>query len=458
MRGGARGQLAIFVLVGLGLLLIFIILLVIRNSLSKNANDNQPETRQVQLARQYVDGCIDSVSEEAFKTLGRQGGLILKSQNGLVPNDNSLMAQTNATDGTWRNVSYGLINDSGSKLRPLFPHEFIAQYAIPAWTFDPRAEYPYPWPSIPYEEIYNPPDYLLKDYLIDKADGPFGQYALPPLCDVLGPNHASAATVSCELYLYNNPTDVRQSVHLSIQQSLAAAITSGLVNCIQEEELGKLLGADMPVREPNVSVIFTMSETLVDVRYEPPLSAATPGGALALNGFSRRYPLRLLPIFRYSFQLLKRASKDPSFLLDAPTSYTGIPGYDGYIVSATRLSNSIPVNSFLVSVLDPASLVDGESFVLQFLVQNRRPVLGIVLPGDANNGNLRVCSYDPDGDKAQVAAYQIATSPIGNFTFLGGDRPTCGTITGAPTSGRVNVTAVDFGGSGLPDWQVVQLP
>ena len=84
-----RGQITIYVLVGLGILLLFIILLFVRKAFTTTNEPGIVETHESQRLKEYVEQCVDLVSEQGFLQLGNQGGLLFESQRRFSPKGSS---------------------------------------------------------------------------------------------------------------------------------------------------------------------------------------------------------------------------------------------------------------------------------------------------------------------------------------------------------------------------------
>ena len=436
MRGG-RGQVTAFFLIGLAVLLVFIIILLLRSVILARSVPN-PETLGQQydaaLVKGYVESCLDLAADDGFARLGRQGGLLFRSQDGLSPESGRLSLQVHAVDASGRataeqvTLAFGLINDSGFPFHPQFP----------ATT---GTEYTYPFPGVSLAEIA----VRGQPWAGPQYDGAFGQYSLPPLCDPQGANNDSGS-FRCPTPLFALPGQV------STQQSLESFIGANVKGCIDPAELSSRLGAEVTMGQPNVTVTFTRRETLVTL--DLPLTFTAESGALKLSSFSRRYPARLEQLSWYALNLLKHASKDPYFRINDSGNYSAIPGYDGFVVTQQNLSPAATLGQrrdlLLVTIVDPGSKVGKSVWFFQFLLQDRAPVLDHL--EDAAAGPVTITALDPDGD----ALVATITGPDGILVAQlplspNPDQTESATLS-LTTPGSYNVSVVDP--AGLADRQL----
>jgi hypothetical protein len=82
--------------------------------------------------------------------------------------------------------------------------------------------------------------------------------------------------------------------------------------------------------------------------------------------------------------------------------YQAIGGYDQFQVQQTRQApNPEAEDSYVVSILDPLSSIDGTPAELQLLVENRPPVLGYIGASDGPHDAttpLSITAIDPEGE------------------------------------------------------------
>lgn len=454
MRGG-RGQITAFFLIGLAVLFVFIIILFLRQAiLSRNAVHPMTLGQPYDATRiqGYVESCIDLVANDAFQKLGQQGGLLYASQGGLTSNDDHLSLNVSVLDSNGNptqqhvRVAIGLINDSGFPFHPPFATEFVPSHNLPSWDYNGTAENPYPWPDTTLEDLtsVSSPLSTWNDF---ESDGAFGQYALPPLCDPLGPNNGSTGALRCPTPLF--PVPVSRN---STQASLAVFLAAGVKQCIDPAALSTQLGAAVIIGTPNVTVTFTSSETLVTLNL--PLRFTAEEGALKLNTFTRQYPVRVEQLAWFTYNLLKQASKDPHFRINDSADDHTVVGYDDFVVTQQSLSNATVAGRkdlFLVTIADPLSKVNHATWFFHILVQDRAPILNPLPNGLA--GLVTVRALDPDGDTL-VANITNAAGSVAVQSLLPAANQTMN-CTFILLPGTYNISVMDP--AGLSDWQIFTL-
>jgi hypothetical protein len=450
MRGG-RGQITAFFLIGLAVLLVFIIILLLRSVILARSTPNPGSPGQeydAALVKGYVESCLDLAADDGFAKLGRQGGLLFQSQGGLSPETGRLSLPVHAVDASGRataeqvTLAFGLVNDSGFPFHPPFP-------------VSNGTEYTYPFPGVSLANI----GMRAQPWAGLQYDGAFGQYSLPPLCNLLGANNGSGS-FRCPTLLFALPGQV------SAQQSLESFIGVKVKGCIDPAELSSRLGAEVTMGQPNVTVTFTRGETLVSL--DLPLRFTAEGGALRLSSFSRRYPARLEQLSWYVLNLIKRASKDPYFRLNDSANYSRVAGYDGFVVTQQNLSPAATLGQrrdlLLVTIADPGSRVGKSVWFFQFLLQARPPVLDRIDNVNlvtASSADVAFAALAPDGDEVigNIAKYDDASRSWGTPSLpqliLGTDERTWhGTATLAKGMYNASVTSLS---SGLSDWQIFRV-
>ncbi len=453
MRGGPRAQVTAFFLVGLAVLLVLLLVFLLRNALlARNPVARIGEAHDVQAIREYVGGCIDLATEDAVTTAMRQGGELSPAQGdaarpGLDAEVRPTLAQ-GVVSPVGINVSFGLVATRDWPFRPPLPGSYPASVR--------GTQDPYPFPDIALTTLAAR---IAAYWSAPLADGPFGQYALPPLCDPLGPNSLNAsvnrADARCPSYLFPLH-DVK-----SLQEGLGAAIAAATKRCVVPARLEELLGSRVAVGAAAGNVTFTPTESIVDVTLPLTFSGE---GTYEAHEFTRRYPLRILPLWNFAFNLLKNASKDAAFRLNDSADYERMRGYDRFGVSVQRVPAAQAdgrTDLFLVLITDPTSRLGNDALFLQFLVQDRAPVLDAYPDMTLPPGQrvLTVDATDPDGDPLEAT---LALSPQGQGAMreipsVSGQPPLTITIPAGQADGPYTANLSVTDPAGRSDWQAFTL-
>lgn len=439
-----RGQVTLFVIIGLILLITLLFLFLLRGAIMDAFEPRGTSAYDTALVEGYVGSCIDLVTEEGVALLAEHGGVIYEEYGGLHTKDARTLEEQNIFPNSlertfnpafdWplyslengdrpggtsqapaphQHVSFGLVRKSGASFGP---PEDCRPCASCAGTCDNRLEAPdYPWPNDGWSSLADlqGPSSPLSEYIrrataVDrKSDGPYGEYALPMLCDPNGPNRNT---------LENRNLRCREIDHIpgrvhgpSIQRGLKAYIDLKLTECIDEDRLSQSLGASVTRGAPNASVILTANRLTVALQL--PLIFAQDSST-RLGEFTRSFDIRLHTLYSFIYFLLEEAAKDPTARIDDPDFYSGVREWDGFIVNQRRLPFAAGHRNdlIMVTVTDQYSSVQRNALNFRFLIENRPPIL------EPLNGELSLLPYenepfpwvvpinalDPDGDRVDV--------------------------------------------------------
>lgn len=418
----ARGQITGFVLIGLALLLVLFLLLAVRNSLR---GDSLPDGFEYKVVKGYVEGCVDVVVAERLRLLGAQGGHLLSFQGGLTRNDDPFLLNETAPP---RYLGVGLASATEYPFRP--PRGAIEFTGRGIASADQE---PYPWPDAPFTVLHH----RLSDWSsCDLCDGPYGQLALPPVCERNGSNTVNGP-MRCDPSLFPTGRPNSSAPHPSIQASLAAAISRGVSTCLDAPALATLLGEDVLLTVNGAAVTFTPEDILVMVN----LSLRTGGERRsAMDSFEKRYPVRVYSLFRYLHRLVLTMTKEhpaasSSESCNLSRLVAAVPGYDGFVVTFIEMTGGR-----LWTVTDQKSRIEMNPWSVQFFVADRRPVLDNI--SAAATGSLTVQAWDPDCHDLVVNAM----NSTGTVTLSSGP------IT---LRGPYNFSVVSTKNASLSDWQHV---
>ncbi len=410
---GVRGQVTAFVLIGLALLIVLLILLLLRAAL---LSQHQPLTgEQQKQVRQSVAQCLDLVTTDALQKLASQGGRLYESQDGLTPDATPFAvmvkeATANGAGAAATRVGFALINDSGVPVRP--PTISFFNTHSSNYGFDPSLENPYPWPGLSLDELTldatRQQTSPLHPWALPGVDGPYGQLVLPGLCQLGGVNGLLSSEYRCPPSLFPNPL-LKQP---SVQESLDRFITSRITRCLDIDTLATKLGTEVTAEAPNATVSFTPTETVVTLSW--PLRFSNAEGSTQFFTFTRRYPVRLVPLFAFARELFSRASKDPYFRLNDSTEYNTLRHQDGFSVRQERLASDRAggrADLFLVTITDAKSILEGGAYSASFLLQDRRPILDVIQSPYTLTPFLSFEALDPDGDALTATVNPLGSSP-----------------------------------------------
>ena len=343
---GERGQITLFVIVGI--LLLFIIGLFFL--LLQNTTPEQPDNDGITEALNNIVGsCIDVIVEEELEILGRTGAL---------PQEGDFPYAFVGDDTTQRPILYGITRN-----RDVPGNAELLPYALPVPD--------YPHPSTSLENATRDP--TTGRMFLPFQHGFFGDVNFPPPCALEGPN-APGSERACTYYPGRPPGTPAVT---STQEALANRILQRVQACATPDQIERTLGVEVFLEgTPDAQVTFTYTNTLVEIMY--PLSIE---GETDVHSISRQYPIRYLSIVQFARDLALQDTRDIHFEL---SDYKELPSYrPGFTVSKSLvevtpqrvLSDPLDTIAYLVTITDTASKVDGLTYTFSFLVEDRPPML-----------------------------------------------------------------------------------
>lgn len=318
----------------------------------------QQRMRQVavQPVKDYIQNCLDLVTMAGLEIIGKQGGVIYKSQGGLTPDVNVV------EDLGKRYVEYGGYNVSYLIQKPA-QDIGVLYFASP-----PN----YPWPSFPY--VLNKTD---KSVMKTLYTGYFGRSFLPPLFKP-GEN--------------------------SIQEQLESYISHNLPKCVDWKTFANQ-GLSIDAGKPNITVMIAENKTQIETEkfftvladWEVNITDLTTGGNTTLREFSLSYPVHLAKFYLFIQGIILGEINDASFNPLASGTYA-TPVYvekDVFKNPETKETDDI------IIVQDTESMLRGRPLEFWILRGNRYPALVWI-----NQTSLDKYRFYPMGrckDKASIS-------------------------------------------------------
>ncbi|MBI4146499.1 hypothetical protein HY489_04130 [Candidatus Woesearchaeota archaeon] len=313
-----RGQVTVFILIGILVVIAFGITLYAGSSLQKKEFSQGSEQAGVQQLQDYVQTCLNLAVGEALSLLGKQGGFLYDSQGGLLQQGSVAFAKFPGSSGVL-DVPYLVVPPVGD-LGGVF--------------------------------VSNPPGYPFDSFPFSPEDGSlfftgyYGVSKLAPLYKVTASGEPVAG---------------------SVQQSLEAFIGKKTAVCADFREF-EAKGFDVVSGSGVLSLVFAqrqeqfVGEQYVTVELLWPLEVSTPGKEkVLLKDFATRVNVRLATMYYFVKSLVDGDVTDVSF---APSSSGNI--------KVER--QSFGEDSVLV-VRDEQSSLQNRPFEFVVLRKNRIPAL-----------------------------------------------------------------------------------
>jgi hypothetical protein len=328
----SRAQLSVMIIIGL----VIVILVGIGYYIVGVDKEFRSESglKQAQLApeivrpvEQFTDGCFRVAVTEALRTLGQQGGVLYRSQGGLV-DDTSVVERREVLTVEGTRVWYGLHRPEG-QVGDLY--------------FATAPDYP--WQTFPMLAVNN-------EGVVDRIEDFRGFYGFERLPSLNGTIPSPALP--------------------SIEEMLSAAIATNVQACLDWSRL------DVPVNvtsgEPRVDVLINSEDTTFILNAS--IVIETPVGRSMLRFSSFRTPVRLARLYDAVKLVLGLDGNDISMSIDSID--TGMIAHTTVPMPGT--------NDDLIVFIDNTGKLEGTPYEFVTARQSRLPALAFIEdPGDSIN-------------------------------------------------------------------------
>ncbi len=303
-----RGQITLVLIIVVGLLILFFFLFSVRNKFI-NKPDKAVEDKAVAV-RTFVEECLYKSALNGLNLIGRQGGVIYKSQGGLTSdyfrNGNYSIHYNNY------DVLFSILAGGVAYGRSCSPKDI----GKPRYKFDACPSISFPFKGLRDPEI----SFKETDSDVPPIDNIrlFNRLVLPGLYPKEG------VYVDKEMQETNELAGARNKIF----NSFAHFIKINISGCLNYSKLKK---RDYLVMESgNISVEPVFAEDFTQVNLNMPLTVKNlaTGHIIHLNKFTARVPVRFGKIYKYVRDILYREAKDFNFNLTNVTKKE----YDGIIM------------------------------------------------------------------------------------------------------------------------------
>ena len=348
-----RGQLTIFIILGIVLLFAFGFLFFVRNVFFEAKIEEQTQEKLQNVFRSesfktYTSSCLDEVSKDAVLLIGKQGGNIYEEQGGIMQKEKIMPIQDKNKNIS---VSYGIT------WNPLEPDFF------PPGSFTTLPEYP--------RQI----NIFLQTY--------FGNNNLPYLCQPEGPNQETQGDIKRETCTFLDPFVKPGYGPDSIQEQLSLYIADKLDDCINLTDIPGL--GEIVVEEGNydVEVIFGKEDVMINAKI--PLVVSIEGETLTQKAeFSSIVDVRLKKVYELAHAIVENDRKWLSFDKKSENFTKKLEAL-GKLQPGFNIDLSCPFCSYgdfvgfnfddLIKITDAKSKIGKENFIFMFVIENRFPAL-----------------------------------------------------------------------------------
>ncbi len=398
-----RGQVTIFMILGIVLLIAFGFLFFIRNVLFQAEVEANTQSKikgifESATFESYASSCLFETSKGAILLIGRQGGNIYESQGGMVPQGDILPIEN-------VNISYGIIWDPQN---PDYDLPDVYSVLLPTY---PRLD-----DNIMYRGYY-------------------GNNNLPYICQVDGPNQLPGTDikrVTCLATDRESDSTYKEGYGPdSIQEQLSYYIAKKIKECMNLSEIPELRGFEIEEGDYDVSIILGEDDVVVEATI--PVFANDGSDVVKEEArFSTTLDIRLKKVYGLAYKIVEEDRRrlsiikndtegsdylislsrgtspalKPGFVLDISCPYCGHEDDLGYNYDD------------LIKITDTESKIERDDFVFMFAVENRIPALdklpdetlqntytdpilvdyNIVVGSENRKIYFKTQGYDPDED------------------------------------------------------------
>jgi hypothetical protein len=379
---GRKGQISLFVIIGIILLIIFALLFSIRKNVEKanSLPDSKKIISELQTGalKDYVTNCIVKTGSEAIEKLGANGGFIYDFEGGKVPFYN-LSSRTD-----YLNYSYG-------------SQTYFVAYALNKNKYCPEVSYAipdYPRASTPFSSLssfYNSNAECSFNHAGADYDGFFGQINLTKLC-------YSAKDSGCERFAKG------AVLGLSFQRQIEDYLVTKLPICVNFSIFSQKLKADVVAQSaPGAEVNIHDAEVLFFVKYPVKVTFENSEPISVIVDYQARLPARLGAVYNFVFDILSSDAQRISF--NTQTQYASSSFWkQGMKLKHIKTPCSdcdLPErNNGIIEATDENSVIGGHPFSFRFAVQDRRPAIDFIEDKkvDVSEGlfKIPIAAFDPD--------------------------------------------------------------
>jgi hypothetical protein len=323
-----KAQATLFIFLGILILVTIILLISIfsRNELTETQEKNILTRTEMQPIKDYVESCLDIISEDALELIGRQGIALYSDQGGTLP----------APDPNKENIDYLMFeSEPVNFLISLEPENLIADNGTLVISNSKTATEDYhdttllvyPWATYPHDPFTGKTTtYLSSGY---------GWNHLPPLNRV-GPN--------------------------SVEEQLEGYIQTNMLKCVDWDTFDTF---DITTTNPQAQVIFAQSRTLVTFKWNVLIQDEDRRGVL--DSFVTSIPVRMATIHSFMKSIIDQDVSNITFDI-----FQNETEFDMFI------ERGYPKGGSVVRIIDPLSRLREKPYEVRFARANRPPALSRV--------------------------------------------------------------------------------
>jgi hypothetical protein len=416
-----RGQVTIFVVLGLVLLLVMIFLFSLSQNLQKDQSTRLVEeslqsTFETPAIQTYVQSCLQRVSVEGLNLITTQGGYLTNDQLGQAisisrfsPHKYVLEEVLFGEDEKLVSTKPEVISQVNFGVRATHPDCLSFEKYAFTGTFSPQAS-KYPVVDVLFKDYVNHFRRLSSLGGCGDAKNPqssmggyLGSNAFPKLCSYNGLNAFNVSSIAnCNIYDYDSP-----EYNYSIQRQLEIYIKYNLPKCINFSVF-ESDAIDFEVYEDNLEIFLAYKNPkgfIVQARL--PIKAQTSQQEINyFADFFTEVNYDIQSLYYYTSRLIIEHLRNPLFVLEKdyntssvlqrfyksyykvlyepqnkPVGYLddGDDGGDGDVFAQNYETIVTPHN--VLSVIDTSEQLNNQPLRFNILIEQRPPILNYLIQG-----------------------------------------------------------------------------
>lgn len=388
-----KGQITLYLLVGLVLLFIFGFLFYFRYTVLTQDTDIKESTEIFDTSfKGFVQSCLDKALIEGLDLVGKQGGFIYEGQGGVNFVNNKVIPVYYVNENKIYNLTYALI--APQMPAPEYPYNRIIPISLS-------------FSNVNYYGSYN----LGRDTNSDLT--------IPPLCQEQSLNSIYLPGINYTCVSYGDK---------SIQESLNKFVENKASTCLNYSYFQDKLG--LTIQNLSFDLDLLIGDEDVQAFFNYSITVAQDQGKIIHNYFlfSSKQNIRLKNVHELAQQIIVNEAKDLSFKLgDNEKDKLKFSCNDYYHVGegVSRLQRLNPTNcvkdgmnvsinpsgsilireqdcgsyyidpgeknhctnATIIQITDSKSILVGKSYQFNLAIENRRPVINLLPDQETNSGS-----------------------------------------------------------------------
>jgi len=377
-----KSQITMFVILGLVLLIVFIIILMMRQSIKPRPPTTESILNELETGRvkNHITDCAVRVAMDGLEKIGANGGMIYDFEGGTIP---------------FRDLTLGLDYLNYTRLqKPYFVAYGLKENTLCSKINYSTPDYPYTNTSLSeIDAIYNA-DCLFNSFSA-AYDGFYGENTMNKLCH---PMRASG----CE------PFAQGANVGFTIQKQLEDYVANKLPLCVNLAQFSDKMGAELIAEaQPTAEFNIHDSDILLTIKYPIKIIYPDQEPVAKVMDYQATLNVRLGRVYNFIYNLLSYDSKKIDFNIEEE------------FISSPYWKNGLEVQRIrdpcaqcywphkyddILEIVDRKSLVNGRPLLFRVALKDRRPALDWIEGEEidvaiSQTTDIPLNAYDPDDSK-----------------------------------------------------------